>query len=208
MNDERVDEFLAHHGIQGMKWGVSNGPPYPLSASEHKKVIDKAKNAASKAGSVVKKAGSGTVKAAKTVRQKINQKKEEKENKEREEEIRSLKPGTTKDLSKYSDEELSRIANRLQTQQRIADIDKAASAKGQSLVAKVLTKTANDAASDLATAAATTVVERLLGKVTGTKTSMIQEEFSRIRKSSRSGERKYTESEVAKAVEKALKEQE
>lgn len=24
--------FLAHHGIQGQKWGVRNGPPYPLGA--------------------------------------------------------------------------------------------------------------------------------------------------------------------------------
>ena len=37
MYDERVDDFLAHHGIQGMKWGVSNGPPYPLSDAKHDK---------------------------------------------------------------------------------------------------------------------------------------------------------------------------
>ena len=36
-----LDEYLAHHGIRGQKWGVRNGPPYPLgekddSASEKK----------------------------------------------------------------------------------------------------------------------------------------------------------------------------
>lgn len=27
------DDFLAHHGIKGQKWGVRNGPPYPLDSS-------------------------------------------------------------------------------------------------------------------------------------------------------------------------------
>ena len=27
--------YLAHHGIQGQKWGVRNGPPYPLGAGDH-----------------------------------------------------------------------------------------------------------------------------------------------------------------------------
>lgn len=27
--------FLVHHGITGQKWGVRNGPPYPLSAGQH-----------------------------------------------------------------------------------------------------------------------------------------------------------------------------
>jgi len=28
-------EYLEHHGILGQKWGKRNGPPYPLSASDH-----------------------------------------------------------------------------------------------------------------------------------------------------------------------------
>ena len=31
----RTDEWLEHHGIQGQKWGVRNGPPYPLGYSDH-----------------------------------------------------------------------------------------------------------------------------------------------------------------------------
>ena len=33
---------LQHHGILGMKWGVKNGPPYPLDASSHSKREKKA----------------------------------------------------------------------------------------------------------------------------------------------------------------------
>lgn len=29
------NHYLAHHGIQGQKWGKRNGPPYPLKAGEH-----------------------------------------------------------------------------------------------------------------------------------------------------------------------------
>ena len=35
--------YLIHHGIKGQHWGIQNGPPYPLDAKTHRKVIDKAK---------------------------------------------------------------------------------------------------------------------------------------------------------------------
>ena len=33
-----MGEYLIHHGIKGMKWGVRHGPPYPLDSSDHTKV--------------------------------------------------------------------------------------------------------------------------------------------------------------------------
>jgi len=32
---KKNENYLEHHGILGQKWGVKNGPPYPLGASEH-----------------------------------------------------------------------------------------------------------------------------------------------------------------------------
>lgn len=40
----RTHEYLEHHGIPGMHWGEKNGPPYPLDAKTHKKVINRATN--------------------------------------------------------------------------------------------------------------------------------------------------------------------
>jgi hypothetical protein len=28
------ESYLSHHGIDGQKWGVKNGPPYPLTNSQ------------------------------------------------------------------------------------------------------------------------------------------------------------------------------
>ena len=30
----RSEDYLEHHGIKGQKWGVKNGPPYPLDEKE------------------------------------------------------------------------------------------------------------------------------------------------------------------------------
>ena len=36
MKDKLGYDSLAHHGVKGQKWGVQNGPPYPLDKSEKK----------------------------------------------------------------------------------------------------------------------------------------------------------------------------
>lgn len=34
---------LYHHGIDGQRWGVTHGPPYPLSRAQHRAVVRSAK---------------------------------------------------------------------------------------------------------------------------------------------------------------------
>lgn len=43
MRYEHSYYFLAHHGIQGQKWGVRNGPPYPLSEGQKRQYTGKQK---------------------------------------------------------------------------------------------------------------------------------------------------------------------
>ena len=38
-----MNRYLRHHGIKGQKWGEKNGPPYPLDAATHKRVVKKDK---------------------------------------------------------------------------------------------------------------------------------------------------------------------
>lgn len=182
MYDERVDDFLAHHGIQGMKWGVSNGPPYPLSDSKHDKVIAKAKDAAKATGNAVKKVGSATIKAAKKVKEHSDKKKAEKKEKE----IRELTPKDfMENKGKYSDEEVARIVNRMRMEQQIADMGKNTTNKGSNFVSRTLKTASEDAFRDVATATATTMVERAFGNKEKSAGTMVVEEFSRMRNSMR-----------------------
>lgn len=34
-----MESYLAHHGVKGQKWGVKNGPPYPIGSSPRKVFI-------------------------------------------------------------------------------------------------------------------------------------------------------------------------
>lgn len=54
--DFKHSDYIEHHGISGQKWGVQNGPPYPLSYEKHEKVLKKAKKANEKLEKVKEKA--------------------------------------------------------------------------------------------------------------------------------------------------------
>lgn len=37
----RNEDYLSHHGVEGQKWGVQNGPPYPLDKNAQKQAKKK-----------------------------------------------------------------------------------------------------------------------------------------------------------------------
>ena len=37
--DLQEESYLSHHGILGQKWGITLGPPYPLTGSAKKEAI-------------------------------------------------------------------------------------------------------------------------------------------------------------------------
>ncbi|MCI9428089.1 MAG: phage portal protein [Eubacterium sp.] len=68
-------EHLAHHGVEGQKWGVRNGPPYPLDRSGGKEVAKSGKGDKIKSSVIQNAIASGKV------LDKINQDKQRKHTK-------------------------------------------------------------------------------------------------------------------------------
>lgn len=50
-----LEESLQHHGIKGQRWGVTNGPPYPLSLKDHMAVLKKHREARQEENRIKKK---------------------------------------------------------------------------------------------------------------------------------------------------------
>lgn len=34
----KTDQYLEHHGVKGQKWGVKNGPPYPINNARNRAI--------------------------------------------------------------------------------------------------------------------------------------------------------------------------
>lgn len=67
-----VPNELQHHGILGQKWGVQNGPPYPLSSSQ-KSSSEKRKNKRSTPKTKEEILKSGTVKEIIEIRDELTE---------------------------------------------------------------------------------------------------------------------------------------
>lgn len=60
--------YLEHHGIMGMKWGIQNGPPYPLSYADHSAAEKRLAKLSKKATKLEEKSAKYLVKAGKAAK--------------------------------------------------------------------------------------------------------------------------------------------
>lgn len=64
MQNDYLD-YISHHGISGQKWGVQNGPPYPLSPEDYSKAEKKANQITKKLDKTSSKSEKRKIKAEK-----------------------------------------------------------------------------------------------------------------------------------------------
>lgn len=136
MRNDYQSNYLSHHGILGQKWGVTNGPPYPLDAGDHSAKEKKAgwRDSLKAKSDAKKKAKKQKETLEKARKAKIAKAKEEKLAKEyQEQKAKILKSGKASEVAKYkgqmSNQELSEALNRIRWE---ADLDRMSAAEQKS----------------------------------------------------------------------------
>lgn len=119
--------YLAHHGIMKQRWGVRNGPPYPLANKDRSKAERRAnKESESSKEKTIDSVNKNDVQSAvndadRAVRG-----------------INNLVPHKREDLSQYSDAELQKIVNRQQLEQRYYQLNPDTIEKGTAYTREAL----------------------------------------------------------------------
>ena len=113
---------LLHHGVKEQRWGVRNGPPYPLNMS--RKTYERIQKAAQGTGKVVKTVAKGTatavkatakgsIKAAKAIKKHNEETKAKKITKKNEKERAKTEKQKNKAVSRNSYQELYNMKDKL-----------------------------------------------------------------------------------------------
>lgn len=116
------DTDLLHHGVKEQRWGVRNGPPYPLNMS--RKTYERIQKAAQGTGKVVKAVAKGTatavkatakgsIKAAKAIKKHNEETKAKKIAKKNEKERVKTEKQKNKAVSRNSYQELYNMKDKL-----------------------------------------------------------------------------------------------
>lgn len=155
MNNE-----LYHHGVLGQKWGVRNGPPYPLSSSSHSSSEKKAgwRKSLNAGKTTAKKKKKSPPKA--DVKARISKAIEEKKKgqqkiKEREDLIKNRRS--------LSDSDIKQMINRLQDEKRLKDLAEQDINPGKYAVKKVLYEAGMEVGKATAIAVGKYAVRKVVG---------------------------------------------
>ena len=103
---------LYHHGIKGMKWGVMNGPPYPLGSA-----ISTGKRLIGEAAGAIKRHHEKHVQAAEIKKQARQEKKAQKEAEAEEKKAQSEYENKMKVIMSNDADQILKIADTLSTEQ-------------------------------------------------------------------------------------------
>lgn len=136
-------EELEHHGIDNQKWGVRNGPPYPLkpavsSAVKQGKTKEEIRVAKKRAKSLKKARATRAKNLKEKAKEKARAAKEEKKQADRKE--RSLKSPTLmyKNRDLFTTDELKNLADRFAAENKIQNLSSDRIQKGKDIVNNIL----------------------------------------------------------------------
>lgn len=138
---ELSEEFLEHHGILGMHWGVQNGPPYPLDSkvSTGKRLKSGAKGKVSKRkAKKVYKRRVKSLKKARLAREEVR--KQEQQKQKSKDEIISTKDinAMLKNVDLFSNQEITDLMKRLdiedQLKRKVSELNKANMPKSKKIM--------------------------------------------------------------------------
>lgn len=143
---EDYDDYLAHHQAPGAHWGVHNGPPYPLDRTDSGQISKKQERAAARlqrkedreAAKVKKRADKKAVQTLKKQKNIDPDKMTDEEKESMKKEVQRSKSISI--MMKYSDlfttQEINDMANRIQAEQRLKDLNASKVQKGFDFIKK------------------------------------------------------------------------
>lgn len=131
--------YLAHHGIKDQRWGIQNGPPYPLANSQRSKAERRSNKESKSSKEMTIDAKYREIKSSPV--DSINKNDVQSAVNDADRAVRgvnNLVPHKRADLSQYSDAELQKIVNRQQLEQRYYQLNPDTIEKGTAYTREAL----------------------------------------------------------------------
>lgn len=182
-----MDDFLEHHGIMGMKWGIRRYQPYPKGEGHKGKYISvgKSKKEAKRASQTARKESIADSKERSKSGQKVTireanhkakqaMKKAEIETRKKNAEYNKnlyksrkaekTKPAPKPEVKTLTDQELQKRLNRIRMEQQYNELTKPQMSKGQKKAKQILGTAATTVATTYTVKGMTSVIEKVIKK--------------------------------------------